>query len=188
MDAVGSPRPVSRRKCCGGGAGWLILLVPAFLLFGPYQPGWLSWPGQKSAPRVQRAYDLVPAKAAALHHLLAPRDVRVLVSWSESRVSVKGTEREVEILDRFVALLNRVDCCNAACVSAHMDKARRTWTTSRNYKLSRGKGAALFNILAFDDVPVLVSGSKSKICVQASPDDQKTIWHVVNILKGQRRP
>ena len=188
LDTTGSCRPESRRKRRSGGGGWLLLLVLLFSILGLHKGGCVSWPRWQTSPAVEQFYELAPPKAAALYHLLAPRDVRVLVRRSEGRVSVKGTEREIAILDGLVALLNRVDCQSEGCLNAYMARARHTWTTSRQYKLSRQKAAALFNLLAFDDVPVLVSGRKSKVRVEASPDDQKTIWHVVNILKGHRRP
>lgn len=137
---------------------------------------------------LRRDYDLSPPKAEALHDLIAPKNIRVIVGRRTGGVFVKGTLGEVEILDRFVDILTRLDGLSAAEEKARMKEYRRTWTTTGIYKLPRRTGSALRRILAFDDVPVLVHGSTSKVRVDASPADQETIGDVVTILRGERRP
>jgi hypothetical protein len=181
-------RPTPPRTSCRSGAGWVLLLVPLFLIFGPghWKPTCMS---QGRADRnVARTYALSEDKADALFNLLAPRDVRVLVSRCDGGVCVKGTAREVEILDHLTALVTRVQGRNVGCVERYMNRLRPSWTSSETYGLTRHKATTLFHLLAFDDVPVGVSARKSKIRVDANPTDQQTIADIVNILNGKRRP
>jgi hypothetical protein len=187
-DLADGYQPVPRRTSCGSGAGWLLLLVPVFLIFGPsrWQPTCVS---KFRADRdVARTYSLPEDKADALFNLLAPRDVRVLVSRCEGGVCVKGTLREIEILDHLTGLLTRVRCESSSCIDHYMDQVRSSWTSSEKYNLSRHKASTLYHLLAFEDVPVGVSARKSKIRVDANSTDQATIRGVVNILAGKRRP
>jgi len=181
-------RPTPPRTSCRSGAGWVLLLVPLFLIFGPghWKPTCVSQ--NRALRNVQRTYALSEDKADALFNLLAPGDVHVLVSRCESGVCIKGTAREVEILDHLAALLMRVQCQSSGCVERYMNQVRPSWTASESYNLSRHKASTLFQLLAFEDVPVGVSARKSKIRVDANITDQETIRGIVNILNGKRRP
>ena len=149
-----------------------------------------------SGPTIRRDFQLSNAKADAMHALIAPADVRVIVGRRKGGILLKGTSGELDILDRFVELVTRLDGLDAAEMNAAMARARRTWTTTATYRLASGHARALWRILAFDDVPVLVSGGtskiwvwgrKSKIRVEAAPEDQEIVRGVVNILHGERQ-
>ncbi len=130
----------------------------------------------------KRTYRLSDAKAAALVDLLAPREVPVLVGRRGHNVGIEGTTEQIRTMDRFVELLLRHEkYCYAphpACFKTYRDK----WTSKVDYKLGKKHAKALFELLAFNDVPVLVSLHGSRLLVRASPNDQQTVRDVADIL------
>ena len=140
---------------------------------------------QQQARDVKRLYELPRAKAEALFALLAPDDVKVFVGPDPEGVKIKGTAQEAKILDAFVNLLTREEGQAIDDPAAFIEKLRKTWNTERSYKLPGPKADALFNILAFPDVPVLVSRSDSGVHVEASENDQKVLAGVVGIMHGK---
>ena len=122
----------------------------------------------------------------SIFDLLKPQDVLVLVRQDPSGVQITGTARECAALTDFVALIDRHQGKSEHEVRHLMEDARRRWTTHRSYKLSKHKAKSLFDALAPDDVPVLVSWDGSRVKVDASPEDQSVIARVVRIMRGRR--
>lgn len=133
-----------------------------------------------------RSFDIPRAKATAVFELLRPRDVKVVVRKDGRRVQITGTPKECDALAKFVGLITRYTGKPECEVRVAMERARKGWTTRRKYKLSKSRARALFNALAPDDVPVLVSWSGKRVRVDASPQVQENIRHVVEILRGRR--
>lgn len=187
FDEAGPPgnrSPAPRRKI---GIGWLLLAVPVCLFFVTTRATW-QVPFWRSNVLETRQYDLEPERASALYNLLSPRSVRVLVVREDGGMRVEGTRQELKILDRFVELLGRVGCQHKRCIQVHIENARPTWTTRRSYRLPRQQAVALYRILTAEEVPVGVSKRDSEVRVSANVEDQRTINHVVNILRGYRSP
>ena len=132
----------------------LVAIASAFVVFGATRHPKFPWPG-RSIPTVKACFELPSAKANNLYELLAPRDVKVVVSAHDCGVCVQGTSREVDTLANLAELVTRfgdlprseaVDCVN---------RLRPRWTKGRTYKLSKSKANVLFELLAPDDVAVL---------------------------------
>lgn len=133
-----------------------------------------------------RFFDLPLAKAAAVFKLLEPRNVKVLVSKDGGRIQINGTGRECDVLADFVGLIGRFGGQPDCEIQRGMEHARKSWTTRQTYKLPKSKAKALFDALAPDDVPVLVSLRGRRLQIDASPTDQATLKHLVEILRGRR--
>ena len=167
--------PVARNFGLG-----LFIIVAALITY-------VVFAATRSAPVMEdRCFELPSTKSAALFELLKPRDIKVLVRKDAGCVQITGTPKESDVLTAFVKLITRYSGAPAHEVQRRMSQARRDWTTRRTYKLSKAKAKTLFNILAPDDVPVLVSWSGKRLRVDASPKDQEIIRHVVEILRGRR--
>ncbi len=141
---------------------------------------------RSSSRLVQQHFHLSPAKADALFKLIAPGDIRVIVGRRDHGVTLKGTSRELEVLQDFVELLTRHDDAEGADLDRAMQRVRNTWTKRETYKLPEDKAGTLFRILAFDDVPVLVHGKSSRVIVDATAQDHETLADVVKVLRGKR--
>lgn len=133
-----------------------------------------------------RSFDLPPAKAAAMFRLLKPKDVKVIVARDGNHVQIKGTHRECDALTDFIGLIGRFSSQSECQVRRQMERARKTWTTHETYRLPKSKAKALFDALAPDDVPVLVSWSGKRLRIDASPTDQAILKQLVQILRGRR--
>ncbi len=133
-----------------------------------------------------RRFDIPRAKATAMFELLRPRDVKVVVRRDGGRLKITGTPQECDALAKFVGLITRYTGKPECEVRVAMERARKGWSTRQRYKLPKSKARALFNALAPDDVPVLVSWSGKRVRVDASPQVQETIRQVVEILRGRR--
>lgn len=180
--------PATGMRNLGVLAAVLAVIVSAAIVFGIAGNARRYTPLSRSTVSTRTTYPLPPDKAEALYELLAPRDVRVRVSKTAHGISIAATEREKQILDRFVELVTRLDGHDDTCIDDQMAKARPTWTASERYMLTKGKVTTLVRILGFADVPVLVTPGRSAVEVDATPADQETIRGVVNILRGRRRP
>lgn len=196
--------PASARFCshCGGGlqltanaapaAGLRSLALWASAAVVLITATWTFQMAEDAAgpigPTVAREFTVAKQKADALYDLIAPGDVRVIVSRHKAGVSFRGSMRETEIMASFAELLTRHDGDHPAGALVRMERARPTWTTNATYKLSKRHAKRLRRVLAFEDVPVLVSGSSRMVRVQASPSDQQTVSDLVNILLGVRDP
>jgi hypothetical protein len=134
---------------------------------------------------IDRAYDLADRKARAVYALLEPNDIRVIVSRrGNGRIGIQATAGEALAMDRFVELITRVS--REPDGSQAMAQARAAWNSRRTYTLDSDHAEALYGILAWNDVPVLVSRNSSRrITVEATRNDQETIARIVHILGGR---
>lgn len=144
--------------------------------------------GGPTEATVRRDYVLGSDKADAIFDMIAPRDVRVVVGRHENGLYFEGAPGEVAIITQFIELVTRLDGHHAVGARMQMNRLRPTWAVEETYKLSRRHAAALRCVLSFDDVPVLVSGKSKQVRVRAAPEDQKTVGHMVRILRGKRHP
>lgn len=163
----------------------VLLLAVAGCLAGPLSLA-AAQDGPAAPQMVRRSYDLPEAKASAFFELLAPSDVKVLVGRTDKGVSIEGTTAEAKVLDGLTDLLTRFADRDVSDTGAFITELRPTWTTTATYELPEKKLGLLFDILAFDDVPVLVSRGDGKITVQASDADQKVVAGIARILSGER--
>lgn len=185
-------RSLGSQAVASGSTGLLPLLilmgVAFFWLAGPVgnfigrSP--LCWT-RSSAHRIDRQYELSDAKADALFKLLAPKHVRVRVSREHHGVAIRGTDDEVEVLDRFVQLVTRFHGFNAPDMHQTMTYLQPTWGVRRDYRLRDSQARYLYNILAFNDVPVLVGQHGSGVSIDANAEDQHTLGQLVAILRGR---
>ena len=128
-------------------------------------------------------YYLSPSKSQAVFDLLSPADIDVVVRKRPDGVSIEGADWELAALDRFVELLKRKHGQDRASVKEHIDRILQASSSVEEYRLPRHK--RLHQILALDDVPVLVTDGWRNVQVQATEEDQETIRAVVEILGGR---
>jgi len=133
-----------------------------------------------------RFFDLPSAKASAVYNLLKPRDVKVVVQKDGDRVRITGTRRECDAIADFVNLIARFRGQSPCSIEQNMARARKTWSARQTYRMPGPKSKALFDALAPDDVPVLVSWKGKRLRIDANPSDQATLEHFVQILRGRR--
>jgi hypothetical protein len=164
----------------------IIAAATTFVVFGAVELSGVRSLVRSPAPTVNRGFNLGYDKADAMYRLLAPRDIKVIVGRHDQGVNIQGTPREIAALTDFVELITRYHGQSAGEVRAHINYAKRHGARTRTYKVPKSKGKVLYEILAADDVPVLVSGSARKIRVEATPHDQETLRQVVEILRGRR--
>ena len=145
--------------------------------------------GEPAEPAItiRQEFPLIARKAEALYQVFSPSDVRVRVGRYGQGLVFTGTPGELEVIQRAIELVTRFDHLLELERQAAMTAARPFWNSSGTYRLDRRKGRALYALLAFEDVPVLVSGKGSKIQVSASPDDQYVLRDLVAVLEGKRR-
>lgn len=166
----------------------LVVIASALLVFGATRHPKFPWPG-RSVPTTEACLELPPGKGKSLYELLAPRDIRVIVSAHDRGVCVQGTAHEIDALANLTELITRFGDLPKSEAVASVTRLRPRWTNGRTYKLSRSKSDALFAVLAPDDVAVLVSrAGRRGIHVQSTPADQEIVRRVVEILRGNRRP
>ncbi len=184
-------------RAAAGSASWLLKfgLVAAVVAFGLI---WIASPGDRGVtwrlpvfdprplPEVQANLILCEHRKKALYGLLAPADIAVQVARRDDGLSIIGTPKEVETLKRFAGLLTRLHGLEIPQFKVQMSKARELWTTSDTYRLPRDKMSPFFDVLAYHDVPVLVSWGGKKIWVSATPSDQEVVRNIVEILRGER--
>lgn len=156
------------------------VIVSALAVYGVFA-------ATRSSPELEdRSFELIPCKAAAMFELLKPRDVKMLVSVDAGSLQITGTRGECDALTEFVELITRYHGKSSHEVRLCMKRARRGWTTRRDYKLAKDKANALFDVLAASDVPVLVSWSGKRVRVDANSKDQETVRNIAQILRGRR--
>ncbi len=133
---------------------------------------------------VEKLLDLPPEKAEAFFALLAPNDVKVLVGRRNQGIHIRGTAKEVSTLDALAELMMREAGREVTDVAAFIEELQGTWDSQSVYKLPGDAGEALLRVLAFEDVPVLVSRQGGGIGVAASKRDQAVIADVALIQQG----
>ncbi len=133
---------------------------------------------------VEKLLDLSPGKAQAVYDLLAPQDVKVLVGRRNQGLHVRGTAKEVATLEALAELMMRESGRDVGDPAKFIEEMQGTWDTTSLYKLPQPAGEALLRVLAFPDVPVLVSSQADGIGVRASKRDQAVIADVARIQQG----
>ncbi len=132
----------------------------------------------------EKLLDLPPEKAEAFFAILAPNDVKVLVGRRNQGVHVRGTAKEVSALAGLAELMTRESGREVTDVAQFIERHQGTWDSESVYKLPEPAGEALLRVLAFEDVPVLVSRQGSGIGVRASKRDQAVIADIARIQQG----
>ncbi len=96
-------------------------------------------------------YNVTGPHADMLYDLLAPSDVRLIVSRAGERIAVQGTEQEHEVLSAALQLLSWTDRDG---VFERMGRGQRI---DRTYRLGAERANRLFDMLAPGDVRMVVS-------------------------------
>ena len=136
-----------------------------------------------SVPMVWRELELPQDKAAMLFQLLRPNDIKILVDRDDCRLKVNGSPGEVATIIGLGELITRFQGVPVRHIKAHLSKIR---LSKKDYKLSRSSACRLFDLLAFDDVPVWVARKGKSLQISADPRDQQVLANFANILRGKR--
>jgi len=168
--------------------------MPSMPSLPPMPPG---RPMARTAPRspapfaqggdaeCNREYSLSDEKADALFELLSPSDVTVVVSRTGDGVSIRGRQNQCEVMDRFIDLYTRGQREGLNTYGETIERWQSRWDSDESYSVPEDRADAVYAVLAFDDVPVLVSRSGDGISVKATGADQRTVADLVNIVSGQ---
>lgn len=155
----------------------LIAGVPA--LYGEWSAGDME--SSSSA-----ALHLSEVKADALHELLAPRDVKVLVGRRGNGVVVKGTPGEIRTLSELGDLLNRLDSATPDAARREISRMREKALERREFLLPQKTAETLHRLLGAPDVPILIHRERTRVEVYAPADDMRVIESTIRILRGER--
>ncbi len=176
-----------------GNGPWVAFLILLAVLFWGAQSfqglsRYVNFGGHSRASSSVNAHlDLDIAKAEAVYELLAPRDIRVLVSRHGPRdIGIEGTVQEIDALNCLAMLVSRYENLEGAELIRAMRQAESGWGYRRMFKLPRQKADALYELLAFGDVPVLVQLATDGILVEGASHDLRTIERILPILRGRR--
>ncbi len=183
---IPSNRPTPKRRRDGG--VWVVVIIAAALFFGfrPFHFNRIISTLTSRTNATRRNFDLSTEKATAFFNLLAPDDVKVIVRRRSRGVSIKGTSREVAVLNDFVALLTRYEHDSSSAALVAVQQLGEPDAVKTRYRLPHQQAEALIALLAAKDVPVLVSGRGCEVHVTASAADQRVIHDVVEILLGRQ--
>ena len=181
-------RRTASAGCCKSGA-WTVLagLAGLSIVSGVFTVA-VSRDGRFDSPRVrvvQHEFDLDPILADAMFDLLAPSDIKVIVGRRDGGVFVRGTQREVDILRRFVSMLTEADGWEQPDAPVFSDQPTTSASARFNVRLPRSKARALVRVLQLAESPVGVSGSGNDVTLHATGADGETIQGVVDILRGR---
>lgn len=136
-----------------------------------------------SVPMVWRELELPQDKADMLFQLLRPNDIKILVDRDDCRLKVNGSPGEVATIIGLGELITRFQGVPIRHIKAHLSKIR---LSKKDYKLSRSSACRLFDLLAFDDVPVWVVREGRSLQIIADPSDQQMLANLASILRGKR--
>lgn len=143
--------------------------------------------GHPANPKtISRSFPLSKAKRQAIIDLFVGSKAVVRVGSSSAGMYIEGTPAEALLFEDLTKLLDRYKDRDAGDSEEFLEQLRPTWTTTKVYNLSEDRAAFLFRLLAFDDVPVLVSRDGGNVTVEASESDQRIIGGLVKILLGSR--
>lgn len=176
-------------------------LLPALIIFGlalgaaallrdTSEPNLV--PARSAQRSEQQHFQLSREKARALVSLIAPDDIQSLIIRHprDGNVRVDGTPEAMAVLERFVDLITRLDRLSPAQKRSNFARLEKHWDTQRSYRLPRLKRDALYQILAFSDVPVMVAkrgrNRSTAVTVEATGFDQATVADMVGVLHGGR--
>ncbi len=140
----------------------------------------------RTGPKIEMVFPLQASKADAVYEMLSPSDIHVIVGRNNGEgVHVRGTSREMRAIEQFIDLLSRAGKHPDIDPVAFVERQKSTWTDRERFKLTRKKAKALAKLLAYNDVPVLVSRNGSRVTVEGTEDDIRTVRAIVEILKGR---
>lgn len=147
------------------------------------------WTGQQTprpnAPPTQdyeavNEYRLNRQQANVLYNALAPANVTVIVSRENNRVTVRGTQQEIDALDAGLQLLNwtrRGDTFN------HMIEGERF---KKTYTLDYEKARILYDVLAPGDVRVVVSRSgPDAVNIKGTQGEHDVLQDMLEVFRWQ---
>jgi len=164
--------------------------IVAILVLGACLAGYAPRAAAQGRPAnphsISRSFPLSRAKHSALIDLFVGSESRVKVGSSSSGTYVVGTPAELLLFEELTKLLDRYKDRDGSDSEEFLEQLRPTWTTTEVYNLPEDRAAFLFRLLAFDDVPVLVSRADGAVTVEASESDQRIIGGLVKILTGSR--
>lgn len=122
-------------------------------------------------------YSLSDEHADMLFKLLAPSDVRVIVSRNDNDISVRGTEPELRVLGAFLELLNWVDR------TAVFERMTGGEQESRNYEIGGERAGLLYNMLAPNDVKVIVSSAgDDAVAIRGTANEHEVLSDALVLL------
>lgn len=176
-------------QASGGARGLAVLLAAAVTAVTAVTIYQFSIPNPPSSyldpsvPMVWRELELPQNKADLLYKLLRPDDIKVVVDRNECCVRVKGSRGEIATIIGFAELMTRFQDVPKEHVCARLKEMK---LLKKDYELSRSSAGRLFELLAFDDVPVWVGRKGRQLQVSANPTDQQMIANLANILRGKR--
>ena len=120
-----------------------------------------------------------PSKPATILHIA--RDDKRMAALRAALEFFGGGE--VATIIGFGELITRFQGVPRRHMKAHLSKLR---LSKKDYKLSRSSACRLFDLLAFDDVPVWVARKGKSLQISADPRDQQVLANFANILRGKR--
>lgn len=185
----------SNRRSRGGGGFIVVLLLLVVGVAAAYSVPtvrrsvrnvWTRCVSSNCLPEIKTIIKLPPEKAEAMFSLLAPADIAVKVGRRRDGVLVIGTETEVMALKRFGQILTRYHGLGRGKMEACMRRDGLCREPTERFDLPKDKRSALFHILAYDDVPILVAGGRGEIHITATDEDARVVHNVVEILRGRR--
>ena len=132
------------------------------------------------ARRHRVVYDVSGDQADALFELLAPSDVRVIVSRAGEHVGVAGTDREHAVLTSGLQLLGWID---RDVVFERMTQGDRE---ARRYELGSARARTLYEMLAPDTVKVVVSrAGDDAVSIRATDREHQVLSDLLTLLNWQ---
>lgn len=121
--------------------------------------------------QMERTYRLPEGRLEALTKLMARQDVPVLIRPGDDGITVLGNAYQQAIFAGFVELL--VDSDEEVVVE---------------YELPEGKRAALYELMALPEVPVLISPRKDVIAVHGDAETQAVFRAFVDMIDAPASP
>ncbi len=133
--------------------------------------------GADAIAKTRVVYDVTGDHADQLFDLLAPANVKVVVSRTDDGIAVRGSKKEHAILRNALQLLNWSKRGKA------FQKMTRGERTTRKYRLGEEHAEQLFKMLAPDDVKVIVSRlSDDTLTIHATPAEHKVLARFLKLL------
>lgn len=126
-------------------------------------------------------YDVTGEHADRLFELLAPNEVRAIVSRDGEHIAVLGTRSQHATIHAMLQLLNWVD--RDEVFDEMIDGER----TARKYELGRKRAELLFDMLAPNDVKVFVSREgESGVSAIGTAREHEVLADFINLLHWSR--
>jgi len=126
-------------------------------------------------------YDLDGEHADKLFELLAPSDVRVIVSRSGDTISVSGTDAERQVLNKALQLLGWIDRDD------EFERMTQGEREARKYELGSERAEMLFEMLAPSEVKVIVSrAGDDAVAVQGTDREHEVLSDFLALLNWRQ--